>query len=193
MLVEYLKKQGKTVLQVKEPGTTQLPLTMTLRKIMLDQQYSDEHTDLSRELVSQAIRSIQLNKLIIPAIKDNKYDYIISDRGVFSSVAYGVACGNSKETIEQLTEITHQGTGLDSKSYDIVFLKRDVKAGLATAKSSKQEFANGDAMENKGVGFLDEVSKQFSSWSGDFNVSYVNVENKNKENILKEIISTLGV
>jgi len=193
LLVKHLESTGANVLQVKEPGTHQLPLTMELRRIMLDDKYSDQHTALSRELVSQAARSIHLNKLVVPAINSGEYQYIISDRGVFSSVAYASALGHTPELIANLTDITHSQTGLDCKSYDIIFLERDTAKGLETAQQAKQEFETGDAMEKMGTGFLDKVKDQFESWASDFNVSYVDVENKSKEIILSEIITKLGV
>jgi dTMP kinase len=81
-LVDYLRSKGYKVLQTKEPGTPLSPLTMELRKIMLDSQYESQLTMTARELISQAIRSIHLERVVIPALSE--YDYIIQDRGILS-------------------------------------------------------------------------------------------------------------
>ena len=93
LLTRYLQSKNFSVLQTKEPGTPLSPLTMQLRAIMLDKQYDGELTIPARELISQAIRSIHLNSVIIPAL--DKYDFIVQDRGMLSGLAYGTACGNS--------------------------------------------------------------------------------------------------
>ena len=101
-LVDYLKVQGFSVFHTKEPGTVHSPLTMQLRGIMLDNQYDDQLTQNARELVSQAIRSIHLEKVIRPAM--NKYDFIVQDRGILSGLAYGEACGNDIGWLETLAD-----------------------------------------------------------------------------------------
>src|ERR1019366_42337 len=99
-LVDHLRAKGFKVLQTKEPGTPHLPLTMLLRGVMLDKQYDEQLTPLARELISQAIRSIHIEKLIVPALTE--YDYIIQDRGILSGLAYGSACGNDPDWLLNL-------------------------------------------------------------------------------------------
>ena len=62
-LVNYLERQGYSCLQTKEPGTVHSPLTMELRNIMLNAKYDEQLTTSSRELISQAIRSIHLEQV----------------------------------------------------------------------------------------------------------------------------------
>lgn len=42
LLVNYLRDQGHRVVQTKEPGTDHSPLTLELRKLILDAQYDDQ-------------------------------------------------------------------------------------------------------------------------------------------------------
>ena len=93
ILVDTLTQMGFKVLKTKEPGTSLVPLTMELRRIMLDNQYDSVLTVKAREYISQAIRSIHLERLIIPSLYE--YDFIIQDRGMLSGYAYGMSCGNS--------------------------------------------------------------------------------------------------
>src|ERR1019366_1877729 len=106
-LVDHLRAKGFKVLQTKEPGTSHLPLTMQLRGIMLDKQYDEQLTVAARELISQAIRSIHIEKLILPALTE--YDYIIQDRGILSGLAYGSACGNDVDWLLDLVDAVVPG------------------------------------------------------------------------------------
>lgn len=187
-LSDYLRAEGNTVLETKEPGSAHLPLTMSLRAIMLDSKYEKEMTRQAREFISQAIRSIHVTHLLRPAMTE--YDFIVQDRGMLSGIAYGVACGNSKKEIEQLLSFIYDGK---VDEYDlIVFLQGDTEAGLKTAVSSKQEFEGGDAMEAKGLSFMKEVEAYFYQLlKTRKNVVVVNVVNKSREDILSEIIQAV--
>lgn len=193
-LADYLIAQGFKVLVTKEPGTSHIPLTNQLRAFMLDKQYDDVLTRPARELISQAIRSIHLEKLIVPAL--TQYDYIIQDRGLLSGLAYGMACGNTQREIDNLiTYIMPRPFPIDWNIYDnIVFLKGDTEAGLKRALASKQEFETGDAIEAKGISFMREVEYNFYHILEQApNSVVVDVTGKNREEVLSEILKGIGV
>jgi dTMP kinase len=190
-LVNYLNNKGYKVLQTKEPGTSHLPLTMILRGIMLDKQYDEQLTRPARELVSQAIRSIHLEKLIIPAMSE--YDYIIQDRGILSGLAYGSACGNATTF---LTNLVWEVTGRDGpwELYnDVIYLKGDVKKHLEVAKSAKQEFAAGDAIEAKGADFMQQVQYRMDDFSDRFNTHCIDVNDQSIEQVFSAILQALKI
>jgi dTMP kinase len=195
-LVDYLRAQGHKVLQTKEPGTPLCPLTMVLRGIMLDKQYDEQLSAPARELISQAIRSIHLEKLIYPALSE--YDYIIQDRGILSGLAYGTACGNSESVIKMLASYV---TGGDWRSFSkaqalydsIIYLKGDTSVGLKKALQAKQEFAQGDAMEAKGNSFLQTCSSNMDEMSKAFNTKVINVDGKNIEEVFADILLALDL
>ena len=192
-LVYDLMVRGYKVLQTKEPGSPHSPLTMVLRTIMLDKQYDQELTTEARELVSQAIRSIHLRKVIYPNL--NNYDFIIQDRGMLSGLAYGVACGNNKAWIEDLLQNVVdplKETSIYNLYDNVVYLQGNVDKGLAMAQSSKQEFKTGDAIEAKGVDFMRTVANNMQNYSKDFNgVRYINVDGKSIEDVSKDIMEAL--
>lgn len=193
-LVDYLRSKGYSVLQTKEPGTPLAPLTMQLRGIMLDKQYDDALTAPARELVSQAIRSIHMEKVILPAVVE--YDFIIQDRGVLSGLAYGAACGNDIERLISLSEyVTESSRSLLSDSlYDcIIYLKGDTSAGLKKAQAVKQEFAAGDAMEARGTSFIEQCSQNMDDFSQAFNTKTISVDGKNIDEVFVEILRTLNL
>jgi dTMP kinase len=202
LLVDALRDRGFSVLQTKEPGTSHLPLTMALRGMMLDNQYDKDLTMPAREYISQAIRSIHLEKLVIPAMSE--YDFIVQDRGVLSGYAYGATCGNDIQHLRNLSnEIVRAANATTSapvfpnlaeKIYDsVVYLKGDILKGLAVAKSSKQEYETGDAMESRGDDFMTQVSHNMDAMSEDFNIVKVNVDNKSIEEVHNEILISLGL
>lgn len=194
LLVDVLKARGFSVLQTKEPGTSLVPLTMILRGIMLDAQYDAELTRPARELISQAIRSIHMERLILPSLYN--YDFIIQDRGVLSGLAYGTACGNDVRFLNQLIDDVmpiddYTGTTVDYER--VVYLRGDSKKGLARAKTAKQEFAAGDAIEAKGDSFMTQVSKNMDFMSEGFPTVRIDVDGKSIEDVHNEILASLGL
>lgn len=194
-LVNFLKDKGYKVLQTKEPGTPLSPLTMELRNIMLNAKYEEEITPHARELVSQAIRSVHIRNVVVPAL-DN-YDFIIQDRGILSGLAYGAACGNEPHLLGFLASLhgfdDNQGKDVYKMYDDVIYLKGNVEAGLETAKNSKQEFEAGDAMEARGLSFMEEVSDNMDNYSKLFNTKAIDVNGKGIEEVFNEILSVLDI
>ena len=193
-LVDHLRSKGFKVLQTKEPGTPLAPLTMQLRGIMLDKQYDDALTAPARELISQAIRSIHIDKVIVPAL--NEYDYIVQDRGILSGLAYGTACGNDPDRLSFLAEYVTESARLHLNDgiYDsIIYLKGNTSAGLQKALSAKQEFAAGDAMEARGQSFMEQCSSNMDDFSQAFNTTTITVDGKNIEEVFADILRALNI
>jgi len=192
-LYEYLNNKGYKCLLTKEPGTQHLPLTMALRKIMLDGQYEDQITATARELISQSIRSIHLEKLVYPAMEENTYDFIIQDRGVLSGLAYGTACGNDEEWLIDLAkDVSNKDiAGLFALYDNTIYLTGNVEAGLKRALASKQEFEAGDAMEARGNEFIENVSGNFKTMSQWFAADTINIDDKSIDQVFSEILELL--
>lgn len=193
-LVDYLRSKGFRVLQTKEPGTHHSPLTMTLRGIMLDSQYDTELTVEAREMISQAIRSIHIQNVIVPAF--TKYDYIIQDRGILSGLAYGEACGNQLSWLEDLAERAAyplEGGDIFELYDDVVYLNGNIEKGLSIAKAAKREFVAGDAIEAKGLKFMENVGANMSEFSEWFNTQEINVDGKNIDEVFEEILHSLDL
>jgi len=193
-LYDTLKSKGYSVLLTKEPGVSHAPLTMVLRGIMLDKQYDDELTKEARELISQAIRSIHIQKVIVPAYR--KYDFIIQDRGILSGLAYGEACGNPLGWLEELAEraaFPAQGGDIFELYDDVIYLSGNIEKGLNAAKNAKQEFAAGDAIEARGLNFMEKVGANMAEFSEWFNTQEINVDGKDIEQVHAEILSKLGL
>ena len=192
-LVAYLREKGFKVLLTKEPGTIHAPLTMELRGIMLDAKHEEQMTVSAREFISQAIRSIHIEKVILPALEE--YDYIIQDRGILSGISYGHACGNSHYFLGQLASEACRNLKTDwHELYDkVIYLRNDAAKGLARAKEAKQEFAAGDAIEAKGDEFMLRVAKDMDQMVHAFPHCTIDVEGKTVEENFNEILRNIGL
>lgn len=199
-LYQYLSSKGFKVLNTKEPGSIHSPLTMTLRSIMLSNDYDKDLTIPAREFISQAIRSIHLENVVAPALME--CDFIIQDRGILSGYAYGSACGNETSLLRKLANSNIESmiarfpnlniSNWPHELYDhVVLLSGDVNKGLKTAITSKQEFVNGDAMESRGSDFINLVSNIMTRQSSDFNTVKIDVDSKTIDEIHDEILIRL--
>jgi thymidylate kinase len=165
---------------------------MELRNVMLNAKYDAELTKTARELVSQAIRSIHIEQVIRPALET--YDFIVQDRGVLSGLAYGEACGNELDWLEELADhVSEEGLAkfYDELYDDVVYLTGDVRIGLMKAQAAKQEFEAGDAIEMKGVSFMEKVNKNMSEFSEWFGAAAVSVDGKSIDTVFNEILAVL--
>lgn len=191
-LAEHLRSKGYQVLETREPGTSHLPITLELRKFMLDKQYDQQLNRISREYISQSIRAIHLEHLIKDAL--TQYDFIIQDRGLMSGMAYGYACGNSLQTLISLTEMTCDNTVGDfGKLYsDVIFLDMneiDAAARLEQRnKISGKEFIAGDVIEQRGASFMSQVRKTMYAVSALFPTVRVEIAAHDSQDHVLELI-----
>lgn len=185
MLEKFLKSKNLNILATKEPGTPHLPVTMDLRNFMLNKEYEDSITPLAREYISQAIRSIHINNLILPTINAGNVDFIIQDRGLLSGLAYGEACGHTHERLAFMMRETRGQCPL----YDMIIIYvGDVKSSLERAQQTKQEFAKGDVIESKGSEFMKIVSQNMFKYKDlvTTNTVVIDITNKSIEEVAKE-------
>lgn len=162
---------------------------------MLDNQYAGEMTPLARELISQAIRSVHLQQVIAPAIQ-GQCDYIVQDRGIFSGLAYGLACGNDFNFLVDMA-LRAVAASLPERNafrmYDIlIYLRGDPKAGLARAQATKQEFAAGDAMELRGPDFMMTVAENMNAQVDIFGAKVIEIDGKDVEQVFEEIVAIVS-
>ncbi len=98
LICDYLKKQGKDVLQLREPGGVKL--SEAIRNLLLDV----KNTDMSSEcetLLYMAARAQVVKEVIAPALKAGKI--IVCDRFLDSTIAYqGYGNGMDVDVIKRL-------------------------------------------------------------------------------------------
>ncbi|RYZ92323.1 MAG: hypothetical protein EOP06_04570 [Proteobacteria bacterium] len=193
-LARILESRGLKVLSTKEPGSPHQPLTVELRAFVLDAKYADGMTALGREMITQTIRAIHLEKLIAPAL--NQYDVIIQDRGIVSGFAYGRSFGHSaallKNFMKMLLKLMPEDRREPKSVYDVVVrLKGSVSSGLKRAQACKQEYASGDFVEGQGVRYMNKVTKQMDKIQAEFNTEEILVDGKSIEEVSREVLNTI--
>ena len=201
------------IVATKEPGVAEQPVTMLLRNIMLNAAYDYEMTPMSREYVSQAIRSIHLERRVLPALQDPKCCLVLQDRGLLSGLAYGAACGieshwllhlmnntsnNFKRVrnIEPLPAYRTNGPAhtLRHQVYDLVIiLDDDPGVALARARKVKQEFQAGDVIEARGADFMETVHDYMKQFAANefFNCVTISVSNRTPAQVCAEIVQLI--
>lgn len=193
-LAAYLRSKGHSVLETREPGTAHLPLTMTLRSLMLDKQYDAVMTPVAREYISQAIRSIHIDKLITNALQS--YDYIIQDRGILSGLAYGKACGNDMLGLVVMMTLTCSNVGNPLALYsDVLLLQSDITRSTARLATKSAEFTSGDVIEERGVSFMEQVRKNMTQFGTQyFNTTTIDIgANDSIDDVFHKIVNILQV
>lgn len=190
-LYKLFKNLKYNVVQTKEPGSTHLPLTLELRKIILNDKYDSQMTPLSRELLSQSVRAMHINKFIKPSLE--KYDYIIQDRGILSAFSYGIENGCDLSTLKTLTEMVSPNIDYYELYDHIIVLTIDnIDIAINRAKQTN-EFTNGkDVIEENDLQYFKNVYNNFYKYSTLFKkVTYVSITNKNENQVFEEIFKIL--
>jgi dTMP kinase len=191
-VVDFLRKSGFKVLVNKEPGSEHNDVTLELRKLILDKKYENQINPKGREFLLQTVRNITLETVVLPALEE--YDYIIQDRGILSGITYGL---ENKLSFDFISSLVYLATPMILKKensldiYDLtIYLKGDVKKGLERAQN-KNEFKDGDIMESKGLGFIQNVADKYEQYLHLFNTKTILVEGKSIEQVTNEILKLL--
>lgn len=148
LLVEYLRKRGREVLLVEEPGTT--PAGKAIRTILLD--HGSELTPLSELLLYEASRAQLVREVVKPALAASKT--VVADRFALSSIAYqGYGRGLPLELVRKLNEIATEGLEPDLT----ILLDISPEEGLRR----KGEARLLDRLEGGGLEFLRRVREGY--------------------------------
>lgn len=191
---DYLnhKKIGVT----NEPGSPHVPVCQELRKYILDSAYGFSTFQQERFLLDD--RCAHLQDYIEKSY--GELDFILQDRGILSSISYGVAKGGDiKDLLNKNREILHnietEKPQFKNKLKDIfkfydllIYLDIDPEVGLNRAKNAKKEFEAGDVIENKGTSFQRKVRKNYLNFIKIFNNSLVvSVTDLNPEEVFEAV------
>ena len=148
LLTKYFAKQNKSFVKTEEPGGTEG--ANEIRKILLREnnfQWSVE----SETLLFMAARNDHVEKVIKPAIEDNKI--VICDRFMDSTIVYQ---GMRSPQAKKLSLILFELIGI---SPDITFLiDMDPEIALDRALSRA---TNEDRFENYGINFQRQLRQNF--------------------------------
>ena len=148
LLAKYFAKQKKSFVKTEEPGGTEG--ANEIRKILLREnnfQWSVE----SEALLFMAARNDHVEKIIKPAIKDNKI--VICDRFMDSTIVYQ---GMRSPQAKKLSLILFELIGINP---DITFLI-DMDPEIALERALNRA-TNEDRFENYGINFQRQLRQNF--------------------------------
>ena len=148
LLAKYFAKQKKSFVRTEEPGGTEG--ANEIRKILLREnnfQWSVE----SEALLFMAARNDHVEKVIKPAIKDNKI--VICDRFMDSTIVYQ---GMRSPQAKKLSLILFELIGINP---DITFLI-DMDPEIALERALNRA-SNEDRFENYGINFQRQLRQNF--------------------------------
>ena len=159
LLAKYFAKQKKSFVKTEEPGGTEG--ANEIRKILLREnnfQWSVE----SEALLFMAARNDHVEKVIKPAIKDNKI--VICDRFMDSTIVYQ---GMRSPKARKLSLMLFEQIGINP---DITFLI-DMDPEIALERALNRA-TNEDRFENYGINFQRQLRQNF-----------LDIANKNSDRI----------
>ena len=148
--IDKTRAMGKTVLETREVGSTLIPINVKLRRLVLD--IDSNLCGEAMELIFAAMRfeNDRFYKTI-----EGKYDYVVSDRGWLSHLAYTDHNVNQKFTqdfyLNFLSEIT-------AKPDMVLFFDVDTQVALQRRNSRGEKM---DVIEAKGVEHQNRVRESF--------------------------------
>ena len=150
LLYEFIRKTGKAVLQLRDPGTT--TLSEKIRAILLDR----SHTNMAawtELLLYQAARAQMVQETILPALESGTI--VLCDRYYDSTTAYqGYGRGLDLETVAQANRIGSCGI-----VPDLTFCI-DIDPEIAATRK-KHLGIRSDRMEAEGLEFQTKVRHGF--------------------------------
>jgi len=149
LIVEFLKKSGKSVVVTREPGGT--GIGEKLRELLLDPDNSD--MDYRTELLLMfAARAQHIAQVIKPALADGKW--VVCDRFTDATYAYqGAARGIAREKIAVLETWVQEGLKPDVT----ILLDVPVETGMQRV----QLRADKDRFEQEKLQFFDNVRQAY--------------------------------
>ncbi len=153
-VINRFREKGFKVLETREVGSPHIPLCVELRKLVLDPNSNMDGTAMELVFAAMRIESQKFYKTV-----ETEYDFIISDRGWFSHLAY-----SDHNVSWEFVQDFYFGLidGLTRKPDYVAFM--DVNIETATARRNTRNNGAVDAIEAKGVAFQEKVLSSFQKY-----------------------------
>lgn len=185
-LIEQLKLKNKKVLETREVGSPLVPINIKLRELVLSPE-----SNLSGEAMELIFSAMRFENDKLYNKVSSGYDFIVSDRGWLSHLAYTDHNVSKEFTEDFYINFMQKYTSLP----DVVIyfsvnsetaLKRRVKRGEAA-----------DAIEAKGIAFQELVRESFNKYINRSNIkTFVVDANQSIESVqsqINEIVNSLAL
>lgn len=148
-IVEWLKRQGKTVIEAREPGGT--PVSEQIRQVLLDTRNTGLNAT-AELLLMFAARSQLVSEVILPALADGSV--VVCDR--FADASYAYQGGGRQLGAETVANIEKLVLGELQPDLTLLF---DVPVELGMSRVSGR--GKSDRFEVESVRFFERVRKSY--------------------------------
>lgn len=153
LLEKHLLKKNKTTLLTKEIGSSHNELCKELRQFILNDAF--ELDDLTAQYLLAAGSTHHAQKVLLPNL--NKYDYILSDRSIYTNIAY---CPIRDENFHNSVFLNHLRIFPDLVFY-IDIDPKIAQERIGTRSSEHFKITGKDRIEAKGIDFQKKVRENF--------------------------------
>lgn len=150
--IEQSKERGLSVAETREVGNPNVPVCVKMRELVLSP--DSGLCGQAMELVFSAMRYENDRWLSNLRSSTNPPDFVVSDRGWFSHLAY-----TDHNVSKEFTKLLYEGVLKDTTSLPDVVIYFDVNT--ETALKRRNNRGTSDVIEMKGVGFQELVRGSF--------------------------------
>ena len=180
LLAKYFTRQKKNFVKTEEPGGTLG--SNEIRKILLRE--NNFHWSVETEtLLFMAARNDHVEKVIKPAIKDNKI--VICDRFMDSTIVYQ---GMRSQQARKFSLILFEQIGINPDITFLIDMDPEVALNRALNRASKE-----DRFENYGIDFQNQLRKNFLDLAYQHSERIKIIDgNRSKENVATQIIESIN-
>lgn len=188
LLAEHLRNSGKDVVQTREPGGTEAG--REIRRLLVEGN-KDKFDELTEILLFYADRRIDLQKVVWPALQENKI--VLSDRFNDSTIAYQYYGSNKFKDTGIMDTLYALVAG--SFKPDLTFLLDiDVKLGLERSFKKAEQMANKELrFENADLAFHERLRNGYLELARQEPERFVVINAADTiENVHREIIRRLN-
>lgn len=159
--IESLRSKGYQVLAAREVGNPDIPVCVALRKLILN-----PNTDISGEAMELVFGAMRLENQKYYAEIGKNYDFIVSDRGWLSHLAY-----TDHNVSKEFTNLLYDQflAGITKMPDSVVYLEADLEVSFSR-RINRGEAP--DAIEIKGEEFQALVKGSFEKYIEKYNGSF---------------------
>ncbi len=182
-LKSYFENHQIDAIFTREPGGTNVEVCQQLRNLLLDHPGLDKKTEV---LLFAANRCEHINKLILPALNDNKI--VVCDRFVDSSLAYqGFARNNGYKQVLKINQFATSKLVPDLT----IFIDVKPEVGLNRIKNNRKNEMN--HLDNESLQFHNAVYDGYQKIIKKNKQRYVVIDgNTDPDTILKNVIAAIN-
>jgi dTMP kinase len=172
LLVEWLREQGRTVLETREPGGT--PAAEAIREVVL---HGPAMAPWTEAALYAAARADHVALAILPALE--RGEDVVCDRYLDSSVAYqGIARGLGKVPVRELSLMVTEGL-LPDRTFLVL---------VDPAAAASRAGGDHDRIEREGLEFMQRADVAYRALAAEFPERIVALDGAAAPDAIAEVV-----